>query len=276
MKIYRKNIVSVETKNDLSEFYILPAGIALNKYEIKSNEKNHLILNSLNKDNDDFSKLIKLDKKPLSKTYSFITKRGNKKKQLRISLVYENEVLLKCINIINKEHYKPSIPQGLFIALFDKSEVIGVIVFSKLTYTNPKGRKQFFSKVYKTDEEIKSYGLKKIGWISRIVISKAYQSDGYGTFFAKKFIDILLQVFPNGNLEYIEVLTSWTLDDFKKKGDKNLKVLAEANLEMDNDFLCSANYHRVDLGKPSIRISKRGLNNVQKVIQYYYVIKIAK
>ncbi|SRR6266496_730821 len=276
MKIYRKNIVNINDQPGNPEYFILPAGITLNKYQLLNTSPRYFDLTATEKSDEDFSKIVRIYKKPLSKEYNFISKESTRKEKLRIGLVYDNSVLLECINIINREHYKPNIPQGLFITISNDQELIGVIVFSKLAYTNPIGRKRFFSKEFDDEKKIKEYALRKIGWISRIAIQKKYQGQGYGKFFASHFVDLISDVFPNKKLFYIEVLTSWTLEDFKSKIDKKINNLRGAMLNTESDFLSKANYIRVDLEKPVIRNSKRGQNDFKQVIQYYYVKKVGK
>jgi hypothetical protein len=280
MKVYRNRVLEFEHRN-VVEHYLIPYDLSVKKYQIRKVLEDSIILEDINRDKNDFYREIILYKRPFAKEFIF------KKENFRISLVYENSSFRKAVKILFEEHYISNIPKGLYFVLEDRNDVVGVVVLSKLVYTNPVGRKIFLKDEFRSDDQIKAFGLRQIAWISRIAISKSSQARGIGSLFISKLPTLIFQIFPNNKLEYIEILTSWTLEKLKILNIANADEtdLRNVSLPNDKDFLCkkSTSYERIELPnrvKYTVQkrktIDKLGNVSVQRtqVMKFYYVKKL--
>lgn len=283
IKLIRKNILLVLDSAGEKHLFNVPIGINVNKYSLKESNNEFIIIEHESKPDYDFSKSIKLTK------LNHILKFEYNHESLYISLIYDNSDYMEAIDLLLKTHYMSNIPNGLYLTLKRNDEIIGVIVFSKLTYTVPVGRQIYFSGetiVKELKEELRDFSNHCIGWISRIVIKE--KSKGYGEVFLNNLPKILDTIFPNENLEFIEVLTSISDEEIEKKlepaGNINNEQLI--SFEHKKDFFSKAGYMNIKMPnkkiigvrrnyeyKDDIRILKK-----IKIKKFYYMkeLNIAK
>lgn len=277
---FRNNLILVQKENFEKTFYHVPLGIDVNKYSKLEINKNQV-------------KLIDgpegfLDEIVISpKVQKFDD-------NLFYGVAYTEEDYIKCLDIIQKEHYLSAVPNGLLFYVKDKSvnngEILSCLTLSRLTYGNPKRRKTFLQEhegiPRENEEQSRNFAKENIAWISRIATKKEFQGKGYGKLICEKLPLLLKQLLPNPP-KYIEVMTSWDKDSFYKK--YKINDLQKVSLNEENDFLIQAEYERVyaedkdrndksDGGWISyIKRLKRENSNItnikEQVVRYYYVKK---
>lgn len=292
----KDNIIRLVNPNKEQIFIPVPIGINPKSYCQVSFEESKGLLNltretDIASNQEGFSNNLRLNVKPFNLRFE------HNKKTFSIGLIYSPLVLKEALDILHSEHYILGIPSGLPIVLKEDNseEVIGILYFSRLTHGNPLGRKNFL-KMEKIiganpeDSEVREYAHMHIGFIDRIAIKKKSQDSGLGTMFLKNLDLFLKEVYPNGRLKYIEVMTSWSLEDFQsKKPFTNAKGLNEVYLEQD--FLTNAGFQRISqttakkenrkdggLIKQIKRKNKESKGKISskmtKVVSYYYIKKL--
>jgi len=250
MRLIRKNILLLdEVDSNKSILVNIPVGIIIKNQDtlIEYNE-DYIIVEHTEKYDDDFWKQIKLYKSGNIANFIF------NNEELTISLVYNNNDYLNAIGLIKDYHYIKHIPNGLFITLKRKQDILGVIVISKLTYTTPTGRQIYFSgNLINKDlkKELNDYANHCICWISRIVIEE--KSKGYGEAFLNQLPEFLLSIFPNKKLEFIEVLTSIKEEDVANKlNQQNINISDFKLFQYKKDFFRKVGYLNVNLPDKNI------------------------
>lgn len=290
-RISKDRILRVINNKNHQEYIALPIGINFESYKQLEDSKDSIILTSITKSSKDFFEKIKVSKKPQEKIID----------NFAISLVYDSIEYQKALDLLHREHYILNLPNGLPIILKKDNDIIGVIYFSKLTHGNPDGRINFLKKKrkLKTNEEIREYANLHFGCISRIVIDSKYQGDNAGKIFVENLGEFLSEIFINNQLLGIEVMTSWTLEEFQKKNKVNSKIknFEEMNFEENSDFFCRASYERISQEKENSKSTKNArkdngkLDNLnrkfidkngvithssKKVLRYYYLKQLRK
>lgn len=280
MRLIRKNILLVTDSDGIEHLYNIPVGITVKNYLLKEIENDYIVIEHQDKPDHDFSKLINLYKLNTPLEFDF---NGEK---INISLIYENRDYLESIALLRETHYMNNVPNGLYITLKRDSELIGVIVFSKLTYTVPVGRQIYFSgytisKVEK--EELREFSNHNTGWISRIVIKE--KSKGYGVFFLNNLPKLLGSIFPNGKLDFIEVLTSSSEKEITQKLNLNADITREQLITFKhrNDFFSEAGYSNIEIPSKKVLGIRRNyiyengirLPKKERVKKFYYMKELS-
>lgn len=280
MRLIRKNILLITDSTGKEHLYNLPIGITVKNYLLKEIKNDKIVIQHQDKPGHDFSKLINLYKSNTPLEFDFS---GEK---LFISLVYENRDYLESIALLRETHYMNNVPNGLYITLKRDSELIGVIVFSKLTYTVPVGRQIYFSgnSISKEEkEELREFSNHNTGWISRIVIKE--KSKGYGVFFLESLPKLIGSIFPNGKLDFVEVLTSSSEKEITQKLNLDVDITREQLITFKhrNDFFSKAGYLNIEIpSKKALGIRRNyiyengiRLPKKERVKKFYYMKELS-
>ena len=270
----RDNIILV-TKNDFTkELYLAPIGLNVKKYD--QLEKNNEII--LSKGPKGFLSKIKINS-------NFATEENN----LIYKAAYNQDEYIAALQLINEEHYLPAMPNGLFIILKNKqsNKILCCMVLSRLTYANPKRRKKYLSEnediEITDDEKSRKFASENIIWISRVVTASGENNKGYAKKLCNKLPELLTAIMVNPP-KYIEVMTSWGLEDFNRELKVNLTNIKLTNLPDNKGFWEKAGFKRIlDFETSSDyrqdggwkgKIKRKGRDEKSDVYRYYYVKEI--
>lgn len=294
-RLSKERILRIIKSNKEQIYVPIPVGINLSNYNCLYCDNDEIILESSEKLESDFFQKVKLPIKPEPSAINY----RYKDNEYYISLVYNTIDLQKVLEILHQEHYILNLPVGIPIVIKNiknhKDSVCGVIYFSRLSYGNPGGRIRYFERnPLLKKEKPREYANKHIGFIDRIAIYKDHQGIGLGTNCLKNLNTFLSKVFINSQLTHIEVMTSWSLEEFKSRSwAKEIKDLDEVTFLEDDDLFCRAGFERIDEGGQNKRKAERqdkgkkdrmlrkyrdhqGLISIRRetVIRYYYITAV--
>ncbi len=285
-RISKNQILRLINEKNEQVYIPIPLGLNLDLYDQLMENDDYVTLSSSEKQDSDFFKVIRLLKNPESSTYD----------NFEVSLIYDTIDYQKALNLLHHEHYILALPIGLPIILKKNKKIIGVIYFSKLTHGNPDGRINYITDKhnFQSLKEIRKYANLHIGCIDRIVIDSEFQGKNAGRIFSENLDSFLKEIFINNELKAIEVMTSWTLDEFIKKGIANndIEDINEVFFAEERDFFCRASFSRISQKNPEVKnprkeredkgrrdkmdrksIAENGVitHVPEKVIRYYYI-----
>ncbi|WP_138431864.1 GNAT family N-acetyltransferase [Fodinibius saliphilus] len=290
-KTTSNNILIAKNDNDKLQHYLLPIGLNYKKFDRLEIENGSTFLKN-SEISESYNSVVNLSAYPVRKCYP--------EENIEYSVVYDNSEYFQCTKLIYERHYVKNTPVGMVFTAKINDEIASLVVVHRLTYSNPNGRSAYLSdkqEIYE-DKEQRDYAKKHMAWISRIVTVEKYEGQGIARRLCEQLPSLLKEIYPNGELNEIEVMTTWSIQDFKKYDIANDEdSVTDIQFDQENDLLCKAGFDRIavkiktDTGNISNKTrNDDGWNETQniqyqnedgdfierseKVARYYYVKKI--
>lgn len=283
----KNNLIIAKDENNQVSRYLYPIGLNAKVYDkLEKNDSGIFLINSDNPKS--YLSKFKLDSYQVNKTTN---------NKFEISVVYDNSMFKKCADKVYKRHYIKSTPNGIIVYAHKRGELAGFVTVHKLTYSNPKARQQYLKIKHNINEEDeqRKYAANHIAWINRVVTLEKFEDKHVATELCQNLPAVLQTLFPNKQLNQIEVISSINLEKFQQLGYES-ESLEEVNYGEEKDLFVNAGYKRINLeiktesgnisnknredgGWYDTQVRRKLKNNNLiedsiKVVRYYYVYEI--